>query len=186
MWIWVTAVAQRQAAASEMLLRNVLQPPFASVFLLQRRRAKQQSWEVSIKVKITGFGVEQLHPAADVCWCCCWTTNCLEGSRGSCRWDEQRDEALSAHQKFISSTGQDWLEGDTVAKSFIHPNFMARSECRSEDNDSERHHHKSVSLFCCIFLIRLKAWHIQSILFLMLHSGLVNCRSKKGCLIYYV
>lgn len=76
-----------------------------------------------------------------------------------CRWDEQRAEALLAgdmnvpHQKFISNTGQDWLEGDIVAKSFIHPNFM----CKSKDNDSERDNHRSVSLFCCIFLIRLKA-----------------------------
>lgn len=52
--------------------------------------------------------------------------------------------------------------------------------CKNEDNNFEKRHHKCVSLFCCIFLLRLKTWCIQSILLLLLHWGLVNCRSKKG------
>lgn len=151
MWIWVTTVAQRQAATSEMLLRNVLQPPFASVFLLQRRRAKQQDWEVSIEVKITVFLP--------------WSSWCLLDHE--LPWGEQR-ELLSAAgisrelkpcllqtwmchikssfqtQVRIDCRGTQWQNLLPILISWL-------DLCKSEDDDSERHHHKSVSLFCCIF-----------------------------------
>ena len=47
MWIWIST------PTSEMFLRKVLQPSFASVFLTQRRRVKQWDWGVFIKKKIT-------------------------------------------------------------------------------------------------------------------------------------
>lgn len=106
MWIWVTIVAQHQAAASEMLLRNVLQPSSASVFLLQRRRVKKQGWEVSIKEKITWNSyIQQLEAfmAGDV------SAGSAAGPRiasreaegvAVCRWDGQKAEALSAAQNF--------------------------------------------------------------------------------------
>lgn len=53
MWIWLTVMAQCQSATSERFLRKVLQPSFASVFLIQWKRVKQWEWEVFIKEKIT-------------------------------------------------------------------------------------------------------------------------------------
>lgn len=186
MWIWVTTVAQRQAATSEMLLRNVLQPPFASVFLLQRRRAKQQDWEVSIEVKITVF----CHGAADACW----TMNCLEGSRGSCclqlgsaeSWSpvccRQGRATSKVHFKHRSGLTVGGHSGKIFYLSWFHGWICVRARTMILKGIITKVFH----YFVAFFLIRLKAWHIQSILFLMLQCGLVNCRSKKGCLIYYV
>lgn len=99
-------------------------------------------------------------------------------------WDEQKDEATCAAEMNVSHQSSfqvrvraDWRVTQWQNLLFILISWL--DLCKNEDNNFEKRHHKCVSLFCCIFLLRLKTWCIQSILLLLLHWGLVNCRSKR-------
>lgn len=173
----LTVMAQcRSAAFTELSEQG--SSTFLCFKLLQGRRVKQWPWGVFIRKKITGsrHGIAVTSKSRYPCQTMSLLLLLLDYILPS----GMQRKLLSIgemNRKMEPCVLQRWICDKVQNLSFILISWL--DLCKNEDNDFEKYHHKCVSLFCCIFFLRLKTWHIQSILLRPLHCRLVNCRSKR-------
>lgn len=123
------------------------------------KRGKAAGWGVSIKEEMLAFAMGWLHPAARV-------SASAAGARSA--WREAEGAAVGGLSRELGPcllhTGMCHIKNSFQTQVRIDcsgalwqnllPILISWLDlCKSEDRDSERHHHKSVSLFCCIFFL---------------------------------